>query len=164
MIHVVVGEGKGKTTSAVGLSMRAAGHDLNVLFIQFLKDDSSGEISSLRENKHITVAHAPVNYGFTFQMTEEQKKETSLEYDKLLDLAIASDAFLIVLDEVIHALNAGLVDKTKLERVLNKDCEVVLTGYNPPDWLIDKADYYSKIEKIKHPFDKGAPARLGVEY
>ena len=79
MIQVYIGEGKGKTTASIGLSIRAAGHGFNVLFMQFLKDDSSGEISVLRSISGIEVIHCPVNYGFTFQMTEDQKKETALE-------------------------------------------------------------------------------------
>ena len=164
MIHVYVGDGKGKTTAAVGLSVRAAGHGFKVLFMQFLKDDSSGEIDVLRRVPEIEVVHCPVNYGFTFQMSEEQKRETAEEYDKMLDRAIDSDAFLIVLDEVIHALNAGMIIKEKLERVLDKDCEIVLTGRDAPEWIVDRADYISDVRKIIHPYDKGVQARIGIEF
>ena len=164
MIQVYIGEGKGKTTASIGLSIRAAGHGFNVLFMQFLKDDSSGEISVLRSISGIEVIHCPVNYGFTFQMTEDQKKETALEYDKMLDKAIEADVFLIVLDEAIHALNAGLINQEKLERLLHKNCEIVLTGRNAPEWLTDRADYVSDIQKIKHPYDKGVQARVGIEF
>ena len=129
--------------------------------MQFLKDDSSGEISVLRSISGIEVIHCPVNYGFTFQMTEDQKKETALEYDKMLDKAIEADAFLIVLDEAIHALNAGLINQEKL---LHKNCEIVLTGRNAPEWLTDRADYVSDIQKIKHPYDKRVQARVGIEF
>lgn len=61
-----------------------------------------------------------MNYGFTFRMTEEQKKEASEEYDRMLDRAIETDAFLIVLDEIIHALNAGMFEKKKLQKILEK--------------------------------------------
>lgn len=164
MIHVYVGDGKGKTTASVGLSVRAAGHGFKVLFMQFLKDDSSGEVEVLRQIPGIEVVHCPVNYGFTFQMTEEQKRETTEEYDRMLDKAIASDAFLIVLDEIIHALNAGLIDEKKLERVLDKECEIVLTGRDAPEWLADRVDYFTNVQKIKHPYDKGVQARIGIEF
>ena len=141
MIHVYVGDGKGKTTASVGLSVRSAGHGFKVLFMQFLKDDSSGENDVLRRLPSVKVVHCPVNYGFTFQMTEEQKRETAEEYDKMLDQVLNSDVFLIVLDEVIHALNAGMIDKEKLERALDKDCEIVLTGRDAPEWIVDRADY-----------------------
>lgn len=82
----------------------------------------------------------------------------------MLDLAIESDAFLIVFDEVIHALNAGMIDKEKLERVLDKDCEIVLTGRDAPEWIVERADYISDVRKIKHPYDKGVQARVGIEF
>ena len=164
MIHVYVGEGKGKTTASIGLSVRAAGHGLKVLFIQFLKDDSSGEVLVLRSIPSIEVIHCKVNYGFTFKMTEDQKKETSKEYGKMLNRAIESEAFLIVLDEAIHALNEELIDRDQLELLLKKNCEIVLTGRNAPKWLTDRADYISNVQKVKHPYDKGMQARVGIEF
>lgn len=164
MIHVYIGDGKGKTTASVGLSVRAAGHGLKVLFLQFLKDSSSGEVKVLTTLPEISVVHASVNYGWLLYMTDVQKKEIALEYDKMLDTALASDAFLIVLDEVIHAFNAGLISRDKLEKVLDKECEIVLTGRDAPTWLIDRADYCSEIKKIKHPFDVGVHARAGIEF
>lgn len=164
MIQIYVGEGKGKTTASIGLSIRAAGHGYKVLFLQFLKDDSSGEISVLRAVPGLELMHCPVNYGFTFQMTEEQKKETAQEYRKMLDKAIGAEAFLIVLDEAIHALNAGLIDREQLERLLEKNCEIVLTGQDAPEWLVHRADYISNVKKVRHPYDKGVQARVGIEF
>lgn len=164
MIQVYVGDGKGKTTASIGLSVRAAGHGFTVLFMQFLKDDSSGEVSILRSIPGIEVIHCPINYGFTFRMTEGQKKETAREYGKMLDKAIGSDAFLIVLDEAIHALNAGMIDREKLAKLLTKDCEIVLTGRDAPGWLINRADYVSSVQKVKHPYDKGVWSRVGIEF
>ncbi len=163
-IHLYVGDWKGKTTASVGLAVRAAGHDFQVLYMQFLKDDNSGEISVLRSIPGIAVVHSPFNCGFTFQMTEEQKRETAQEYDRMLDKAIASEAFLIVLDEAVHALNAGLIDQGKLRKVLEKDCEIVLTGRDAPEWLFNLADYVSDIQKAKHPYDAGVQARIGIEF
>lgn len=164
MLHIIEGDGKGKTTAAVGLSVRAAGHGLRVLFIQFLKDDSSGEIQVLRSIPGITVRHCPVNFGFTFQITGDQKRETAEAYRSMLDEAIRSDAFLIVLDEAIHALNAGLLKKAQLEKLLEKECEIVLTGRNAPEWLTNRADYVSDIRNVKHPYDQGVQARAGIEF
>ena len=164
MIHVIQGDGKGKTTAAVGLCVRAAGNGLPVLFAQFLKDDSSGEVAVLRSLPQLELLHCPVNYGFTFQMTEAQKRETAAEYEKMLDRALASGAFLIVLDELIHALNAGLVRRQSVERLLDKPCELVLTGRDAPDWLLARADYISEIRKLRHPYDRGVEARPGVEF
>ena len=164
MIHIIIGDGQGKTTSSVGLAVRSAGYGLSVLFIQFLKDSSSGEIQILKKIPEVTVAHAPVNYGFSYQMTADQLSDTAKEYEKLMNKAILSDASLIVLDEVIHALNAGLVSEDQLRKVLGKKTEIVLTGRNAPGWLQEKADYVSEIRKIKHPYDRGISARRGIEY
>ena len=163
MIHVIEGDGKGKTSAAVGMCVRAAGHSLKVLFVQFLKDDSSGEIDALRR-LGVKTLHCPINYGFLFQVTEEQKQETKSEYHNMMEEATLSDAQLIVLDEVIHAINFGLVNREYIERVLEKDAEIVLTGRDAPDWLLDQADYVSDIKKIKHPYDKGIQARMGIEF
>ena len=164
MIHLIVGDGKGKTTASVGLAVRAAGHEWKVLFMQFLKDDSSGEIIILREIPGITVVHPPVNYGFIFQMTQEQLETTASEYHRMMNMAYESDAGIIILDEVIHALNAGLVCPEDIQHILNKEAEIVLTGRDAPDWLIEKADYVSNVQKIKHPYDKGIIAREGIEF
>ena len=97
-------------------------------------------------------------------MTEEQKAETGRECERMLDIALESDAFLIALDEVLHVLNAELIAREKLEKVLEKTCEIVLTGYDSPNWLMEKADYVSNIQKIKHPFDRGTQSRIGIEF
>lgn len=82
----------------------------------------------------------------------------------MLDKAIESEVFLIVLDEIIHALNAGMIGREKIEKILNKDCEIVLTGRDAPIWLINRADYVSEIKKCKHPYDEGVQARVGIEF
>ena len=143
MIHLIQGDGKGKTSAAVGMAVRANGHGWPVLFMQFLKDGNSGEISLIRSISGIDVVQCPVNYGFTFQMTKEQ----------------------LVLDEVVDALNAGLVIEKRLRAILEKkDAEIVLTGRNAPEWLVEKADYVSEVVKRKHPYDNGVQAREGIEY
>lgn len=164
MIHVIEGDGKGKTSAAVGLIIRAAGHGFKTLFIQFLKGNGSGEVRILRSIPDVEIVHCPVNYGFTFQMNEEQKRETAREYYKLIDYAISSDAFLIVLDEVIDALNAGLVEEKKIRQTLEKNSEIVLTGRDAPDWLVEIADYISEVKEIKHPYENGVRARVGIEF
>ena len=163
MIHLIEGDGKGKTSAAVGMCVRAAGHDWNVLFIQFLKDDSSGEIKPL-QRLGVKTLPCPVNYGFLFQMNEEQKQETAYEYRKMIKEATSSDAQLIVLDEVVHAVNFGLLTKDEIEQLLKKDTEIVLTGRDAPKWLKELSDYVSDINKVKHPYDQGIQARVGIEF
>lgn len=97
-------------------------------------------------------------------MTQEQLDTTASEYHKMMNTACESDAGIIILDEVIHALNAGLVSPEDIKQVSNKETEIVLTGRDAPDWLIEKADYVSNVQKIKHPYDKGIIAREGIEF
>lgn len=164
MLHLMIGNGKGKTSSAAGAALRAAGHGKKVVFAQFLKDGSSGEISVLQTIPGVTVVIPPVNYGFTFQMNEQQRAETAAAYNDMLERIAGEEAFLIVLDEALHALNAGLIEREKLEKVLEKDCEIIITGYDPPEYLTERADYISDVKKIKHPYDKGVSAREAIEF
>ena len=82
----------------------------------------------------------------------------------MIEEAISSDAQLIVLDEVVHAVNFGLLTKDEIERLFKKDTEIVLTGRDAPKWLKDLSDYVSDINKVKHPYDQGIQARVGIEF
>lgn len=175
MIEIYCGNGKGKTTAAVGLALRAAGNEIPVLFIQFMKDGSSGEIRMLETFSNITVCYPNPFYGFASTMNEQQKEEMRAQYQGFLEMAAQMQKDLpaemkvhmvIVLDEVIHACNKNLLEEKALLKLL-EECpdhiELVLTGRNPSKRLLEKADYISEVEKIRHPFDKGVPARKGIE-
>lgn len=172
MIQIYCGDGKGKTTAAAGLAVRAAGHHIPVIFVQFMKDGSSGEIAVLKEVSGILVLHSELFYGFVRNMDEQQKEEMKIQYMNLLNKiekeisGMKGNMAVVVLDEVLHACNFGLLEEDRLCRFLD-DCpdtvEIVLTGRNPSKSLIEKADYVSEIKKVKHPYDKGVPARKGIE-
>jgi len=171
LIHIYCGEGKGKTTAALGLALRAAGHGLRVLILRFLKGQKSGELVSLEKIPEITVFHGRENLDhFSFEMTEEQKKQSRLIHNENLRQAIAeigSGEFdLVILDEIIPAYNLQLVDqKLLLDFLKNKPAalEVALTGRDPQPELLELADYVSEIKKVKHPYDRGVRARDGIE-
>ena len=169
MIHVYTGDGKGKTTAAVGLAVRAAGSGRKVVFAQFIKSMPSAELEPL-EKLGVTVIRSRTRFGFTFQMDTATKELCGKEQRRILDDAAAAvrreGAALLVLDEVLDALGAAMLEEDILRdliRTLNLDCELVLTGRPVPDWLADAADYHSHIKKIKHPFDRGVKARDGIE-
>ena len=169
LIHLYCGDGKGKTTAAVGLAIRAAGAGKKVLFTQFYKNGSSSEVPVLREIENIETMHCPVSYGFYKNMSETQKMQAKHDYGVLLDdvLKKAESMEVLVLDEVVSACNHGTVSENKIVAFLeNKPqwLEVVLTGREPSPRLMELADYISEIKKIKHPFDKGIAARKGVEF
>ena len=165
MIHVLTGDGKGKTTSSIGMAVRAAGHKWSVVFVQFLKNGSSGEIEILKNISNVRLIHANNDYGFISQMTNEQKESLKREYAIIVDSLIDSSANMIILDEITHVLNAGFISKSKLEKLIHEsDAELVFTGRNAPKWIMEIANYVSIIERYKHPFDEGIAARIGIEY
>lgn len=170
LIHVYCGEGKGKTTAALGLTIRALGAGFRVIFVQFLKNQETGELSILNRLPGITVIRGKEGSGFSFSMTEEQKEKTRQLHTEHLKMAIAlaeaGECDMLVLDEAAGAYARDLLDKELLERfVRNKpeQVELILTGRNPASWMLDCADYVSEIRKEKHPYDKGIPAREGIE-
>lgn len=169
LIHIYCGDGKGKTTAAVGLTLRSAGAGNRVVFTQFFKDGSSSEISLLRQIPGISVLHTKTVGGFWKRMTVEQQAQASRDYTELFHIACerAKNMDLLVLDEVISACNHGAVpEEALLEFLQNKPehLEVVLTGRNPSEALLAQADYVTEMKKIKHPFDRGVLARKGIEY
>ncbi len=170
-IHIYCGDGKGKTTAAIGLSVRASGCGKKVLVTRFLKTDHSGEVKVLEAIPGITVTPCERSFGFFTRMTEEQKKEAAVYYSQLLEStlekAVKEEYDLLVMDEIMAVCNYGLVDEEKVREFLvdrPEGLEVVLTGRNPSKELTDLADYVSEIHKIKHPYDQGLNARKGIEY
>ncbi|MEG1362146.1 MAG: cob(I)yrinic acid a,c-diamide adenosyltransferase [Lachnospiraceae bacterium] len=171
LIHIYEGDGKGKTSTAVGLAVRCAGNGEKVVFTQFLKDNTSGELSILAHLEMVTFLPAEQSFGFYFNMTEEQKREAELFYRRHFEQAVAcalnNQCRLLVLDELMAAVNCNLVEKNRVIEFLKEkpeEMEVVMTGRDPAVEFINLADYVSKIVKIKHPFDQGIGARKGIEY
>jgi len=113
MIHIYEGNGKGKTTAAVGLSVRFAGNGGKVLFTQFLKRNDSGELAVLEQIENICLLRCEKSFGFTFQMTPEERAEASAYYnthlEKTLAEAVKSQTGLLVLDEVLDAYNSDMI-------------------------------------------------------
>jgi len=171
MIQLYCGNGKGKTTAAMGLVLRAAGCGMRILVVQFLKDDSSSEVKSLSLLPGVKLLHRMGKEKFTFCMTDSEKAERKIDYEKLLMEAKAEceneNIQLLVLDEVVRAINSGIIEEPELLEFLKtcpKELEIVLTGSNPSEKLLQISDYVSEIVKRKHPFDKGIQAREGIEY
>lgn len=169
LIHIYCGDGKGKTTAAVGLAVRAAGAGRKVVFAQFFKNGSSSEIGVLSGMSQVKVDICPKKHGFFKNMDEEERGEARCDYGELLDraLADAADAGLLVLDEIISACNHDMVCESLLLEFLKskpEELEVVLTGREPSDALLSCADYVTEMRKVKHPYDRGVKARKGIEF
>ena len=171
LIHIYCGHGKGKTTAGIGLIVRAAGHGRRVLLVQFLKDGLSGELDSLRMLRDVRILAGQVTANFTFDMNSAEKAATlALHhgfFGQAVDLARQGQIDLLVLDEVIGAINTGtLTQDVVLDFLRTKpdDLEVVLTGRDPSPQLLELADYISDIQCVRHPYQRGITAREGIEY
>lgn len=170
LIHLYIGDGKGKTTAAVGLCVRMAGAGGHVLFFQFLKDGQSNEIQGLGK-LGIQTGHAPKVDKFTWQMNEQelaQCKAMAKECFQRIQKDIQQGIYdLVVLDEILDAVNCHMLEDNDLQQLLDckaESTEIVLTGRNPSLALQERCDYISEIKCVKHPYQKGITARPGVEY
>lgn len=171
LVHIYCGDGKGKTTAAVGLIVRAAGHGRRALLVQFLKSGMSGEISILDQLSGVRIIAGQITAKFSNQMTAEEKTRTlELHQDYLrqaIAASLAGELDLLVLDEAMGAMTAGLLSQTDLlEFIRHKppELEIVMTGRNPPPEILELADYVSEMRCLRHPFEKGFPAREGIEF
>lgn len=159
MIHVYYGDGKGKTTAAMGLALRMLAAGRRVVVVQFLKDGESGEARLLAEHFGVPVFAGKVSDKFTWSMTSEELAATCELHNGNLASALAefegAQEGLLVLDE-------ALVDRAL--DMSARGVEVALTGRAPSRKIVEKADYITEMRCEKHPYAQGIGAREGVEY
>lgn len=166
LIHLYWGEGKGKTTAAMGLALRALGNGKRVVIVQFLKGGDSGEIPLLR-SLGAAVYRGKSGQKFVYQMSEAEKAQTRDMQTENLRRALADTADLLILDEACAACRLDMVEESLIKQaVLEKPAEqeLVLTGREPADWMREAADYSTEMRCHRHPFKQGIGARKGVEY
>ena len=169
LILVYTGEGKGKTSAAVGQAVRALGAGLSVGFGQFFKRDSqSGEQKILKKLLPAGMFLASGEGFYRDGHDHERHRAKALDLVDWAGEKIQGKAQMLVLDEALYALNRGLIDRRELEFILdgaaNSGTTLVLTGRDLPDWLKDRADLVSEIHLIKHHFEQNIPARKGIEF
>jgi len=171
LVHIYTGEGKGKTTAAVGLALRARGQGMKVLFVQFFKEDSasSGEKELLRKAGVDLVRSNRRHPLFTGAKTDLEAVRASVvgTYEAAKEKLMEGGYDMAVFDEMMSAVNGGWVKVEDLLGFLEsrpKNLEVVLTGRGAPVELMQSADYVTEMLKIKHPYDAGVQARRGIEY
>lgn len=170
-VHLYCGDGKGKTTAAVGLAVRFAGRGGKVVVAQFLKDGTSGECRALAKLETVTMLAANPVGKFSFQMNEEEKQRTADAVQRTFaaatGYAVREGAGLLILDEVCAAISCGFLDEQEVLDFLDgrpDTIEVVLTGRDPSEALQQRADYITEMTKRRHPFDGGVTAREGIEW
>lgn len=123
MIHLYTGDGKGKTTAAVGQAVRAAGNGIRVYFAQFMKGNDTGEIHSLTKLPQVTILRSEKNFGFYSAMSEADKRELTAIHNKILDQLLEAvktgESIVCILDEVTYPVNWNLLDQDKLRALLD---------------------------------------------
>jgi len=158
-IHMYYGDGKGKTTAAVGQAVRAAGYGLQVLFFQFLKDNSSNERKILERDQ----------VKFVSRMNGDEKAELRHYNNKALDeiVKFCTNFDVLVLDEALCAIHLNVLSEEKIRSFLEhkpRGLEVILTGHEVSQDMLDLADYATMMMKVKHPYDRKVMAREGIEF
>lgn len=181
LVHVITGDGKGKTTSSLGLAVRATGNNLKVHMIQFLKSGFTGELYSakklgfeieqfgvdaLRERQKHLEEFADKTGRFIFQPDLKEKDAAMQGWEHAKNIIKSGDYDVVILDEINCVLEKKLIPLEEvLEIVKNHgNVEIVFTGRDAPKELMDVADYVNIVQGIKHPWQKGIVARRGIEY
>lgn len=170
MIHIYIGDGKGKTTAALGLLLRNYGAGGSCLFVQFLKGSPTAELAALEKLGIPYLRTDDVKKFISFMNDEELeacRKSHQNCFEALTGMTRIRTFDCIVLDEVLDAVSTGMLPEEELLAFLNQTkghTEVILTGRNPGDKVAALADYITEMKKIRHPYDKGVFARKGIEY
>ena len=188
MVHVITGDGKGKTTSALGLALRAIGTGYKVHMIQFLKSGGTGElyaakhlpgfsieqfgVDAIKERQRKQTALGGFDQAkdttgrFVFQPDEMERQAARWGFEAARKIVQSGDYDWVILDEVNCVLDKGLVSMDEIVSLIkeNGHTELMLTGRDAPRALYDHVDYVSEVGKIKHPWQKGICARKGIEY
>lgn len=166
LVHLYYGEGKGKTTAAMGLALRALGQGMRVVVVQFLKNGMSGELEPLRQ-LGATVYSGQPGIKFTSQMTAEERAQTASENNARLREALQCPCDLLILDEICAAREKDMLGETLARQAVlmrPEGREVVLTGRRPEAWMLEAADYITQMRAERHPYAQGIAARKGIEF
>jgi cob(I)alamin adenosyltransferase len=169
LVQVYTGNGKGKTTAAVGLAVRALGQGLRVLLVRFLKpvEPPSGEISFLEGTPGLEILTSGI--GIICAAPDREKVAASVEaaFRMARSRVLGGEFDLVILDEINNALHRGYIPLTDVLGLMEErpgGVELVFTGRNAPEALLERADLVTVMEAVKHPMRKGIPARKGIEF
>ncbi|QJA06392.1 cob(I)yrinic acid a,c-diamide adenosyltransferase [Thermosulfurimonas marina] len=167
-VQVYTGEGKGKTTAALGLALRALGAGLRVAFLQFLKKGEYSEICALRRFEPQVLVRQYHSGGFVRgEPSEEVRRAAVLGWEEARGLLLSGDFQVVILDEANVALSLGLIPLSEVLEALSRRparVEVVFTGRGAPEALMEMADLVTEMRAVKHYYAQGVRARRGIEY
>lgn len=169
LVHVYTGDGKGKTCIAMGMAARALGRGWKVLALQFLKPaDGSGEILFLKGTERFkSVQFGTADFVFRNRIGPEVRRIAEEGMEAAEKEVRSGEWDMVILDEILQAVDLGLLDLGRVHRLMAEkpdSVELVLTGRNAPDILIESADLVSEVREIKHPQGRGVKARKGIEF
>lgn len=175
-VQVFYGNGKGKTTSALGTALRACGNGYSVHLVQFMKNGAStldqqlpGEIKALEKFNNFSYKRFGIGDWYVRGKNDSaHKKNVEESFEYLKNITNNSNYDIIIADEILYAVQLGLLSKEYVINLIKnkpKNKELILTGSHKPfPEIFDLADLVTEIKKIKHPYDKGILARKGLEY
>jgi cob(I)alamin adenosyltransferase len=169
LVQVFTGDGKGKTTAALGTILRAAGHGMNIFIIFFIKGNYAyGEFSTLTRLPNVEFVSFGLRRFFTSKTVDPKEKKQAEAALAASREAVTSGRYdLVVLDEINVALDFHLIEMDDVINLIKNrpsHVELILTGRHADGRLIEMADLVTEMVKVKHPFDKGVKARQGIEY
>ena len=174
LVQIYTGDGKGKTTAAFGLALRAAGHGAKVLIYQFLKPASLdlGERAAIKSIPSITIKILDQAWDMLKSFDDEQAVASvriaiSNTFDELTEIAKSKACDVIILDEIVFCLGKGLASLEDIKKIIEsrrRSVEIVMTGRGATAELIALADLVTEMKMIKHPYNNGISGRKGIEY
>jgi len=169
LVQIYTGNGKGKTSAAFGLALRASGRGLKVYIIQFIKGGFDyGELYSIDKLPNVTLKAFGRGKFITTKPPEQEDIKLAEEALRLTEKVVQSGEYdVVILDEINVALNLKLISLDRVLKLIKhkpEHTELVLTGRYAPEEIIEMADLVTEMREIKHPFNKGFAARKGVEY
>src|SRR3989338_8317484 len=181
LVHVITGDGKGKTTSSLGLALRAVGNNLQVCMIQFLKSGFTGEIYSakklgfeieqfgvdaLKDKQKNLKEFSDKTGSFTFQPDIKEKDAAMQGWEHCKKTIKNGEYDMVIMDEINCVLEKNLIPINEVIEILKNHgkVELILTGRDAPQEIIELADYVNVVQSVKHPWQKGIIARKGIEY
>ena len=166
IIQICTGNGKGKTTAALGEAIRATGHKMRVVFIQFLKGEPAGEHKFVSQYHPFDIVQ--ISVGSSFNKSNEQLgKEARQTLTYAEEQVISGNYDIVILDEVFIAISKGLITTQQVVDLLDKkpdSVSLVLTGRNAPPEIVQRADLVTEMQDIKHPINQGITTLRGIDY
>ena len=164
---VNTGQGKGKTTAAMGAALRAAGHGWSVFILQFVKNQDTGEITALANIPGIEIKQMGLGRIHGRSDLDSHRQKAREAWEEVLEQARTEKWNLMILDEICVALHHGLIETSEVLRFLENrppHLNLIMTGRNCPDELSAAADTVTYMEEVKHHFKSGTKARAGIEH